>query len=104
LVVVSLYAFKALRSWYATDSGRFEIPSIVLQSLYLIAIAIGSWRSWHQGGQQRQITLIVWLITAYFWFVTIAVLSILRYMLPTIGLLLLLLPGILVRYDRPSAT
>jgi hypothetical protein len=101
---VSLYLFKALRSWYATDSGRFELPSMILQSLYLVVIVIGSWQSWHQGEQRRQMTLIIWLITAYFWLITITVLSILRYILPAIGLLFLLLPGILVRDGRSSST
>jgi 4-amino-4-deoxy-L-arabinose transferase-like glycosyltransferase len=104
LTLVSLYLFKALRSWYATDSGRFELPSMILQSLYLVVIVIGSWQSWHQGGQRRQMTLIIWLITAYFWLITITVLSILRYILPAIGLLFLLLPGILVRDGRSSST
>jgi hypothetical protein len=104
LTLVSLYLFKALRSWYATDSGRFELPSMILQSLYLVVIVIGSWQSWHQGEQRRQMTLIIWLITAYFWLITITVLSILRYILPAIGLLFLLLPGILVRDGRSSST
>jgi 4-amino-4-deoxy-L-arabinose transferase-like glycosyltransferase len=103
LTVASLYLFKAWRSWYATDSGRFELPSMILQSLYLVAIVSGSWQSWRQGGARRQMVVIVWLITAYFWLMTIAVLSILRYMLPALGLLFLLLPGNVVHDDQSPA-
>ena len=103
LDVISLYAFKALRSWYATDSGRFEMPSIFLQGLYFVAIIVSSGKSWQQGGRVRQMAAAAWLILGYFWFMTIAVLSILRYMLPAIGLLFLLLPGIF-DYGRPDST
>ncbi len=92
--VISLYAFKALRSWYATDSGRFEMPSIFLQGLYFVAIIVSSGKSWQRGGRARHMAVAAWLILGYFWFITIAVLSILRYMLPAIGLLFLLLPAI----------
>lgn len=39
--VFRLYQFKAIRSWYGTDSGRYENHILVLQLIYLSACVFG---------------------------------------------------------------
>lgn len=102
LAVAELFIIKAARSWYGTDSGRSELPSLLLQIAYMALIIWGSVVAWKRGGNARQITLLVWLVTLYFWAMTISVLSILRYMVPIMSLLFVLVPALLVRFGRNS--
>ena len=41
IATVKLFAIKALRSWYATDSGKYELLTKSIQLLYLLPIMIG---------------------------------------------------------------
>jgi len=91
---LELVALKAARSWYATDSGRFESATLLIQSVYAGAILLATWFAWRRGGARRRLASAVWLVLAYFWGLTILVLSIARYMVPAIGLGFLLLPHI----------
>jgi 4-amino-4-deoxy-L-arabinose transferase-like glycosyltransferase len=90
---IKLGLIKVTRSWYGIDSRRFETPTILLQLLYLGAILWGSLYAWRQGGALRRFTLGLWLIVVYFWGMTVTVVPLLRYMLPAMGLLMVLLPG-----------
>lgn len=91
MAVVQLFAIKSLRSWYGTDSGRYDSISALIQLPYLLA-ALWSSRAAHKQGKSG-LAGGVWLVVVYFWLATIAVLSILRYMVPVIGLLFLLFPA-----------
>lgn len=93
LTMMKLYAIKALRSWYGTESHRFETRILLLQIPYIIMILLGSITAWKRGGVFRQLTIVIWLIVLYFWGMTILALSILRYMVPALGLLFILIPG-----------
>jgi hypothetical protein len=93
LAVAKLYAIKAARSWYGTDSQRFEIPIILIQSMYVIPALWGSQAAWKRGKTSRQLAISIWLVVLYFWGMTVLALSIVRYMVPAMGLLFVLLPG-----------
>lgn len=93
LTVTKLFALKIARSWYGTDSGRFETAIMLIQSFYLIMVLWATGAAWRQGGLAKQLAISIWLIVFYFWGMTILVLSILRYMVPAIGLLFVLLPA-----------
>jgi hypothetical protein len=95
LGVLQLFFLKAARSWYATDSGRYEMLGLGIQSIYLALVLLATWRAWHLGGEYRILAWQVWLVVGYFWLMTCSVLSISRYMTPAIGLLFLLLPSLL---------
>ncbi len=101
-----LMAIKAGRSWYGIDSRRFELPTILLQIVYLVFIAWGSIYAWRQGGDMRRMTAGNVIIVGYFWAMTIIVVPLLRYMTPVMGLLLVALPGVLLSLQarfRPAA-
>jgi 4-amino-4-deoxy-L-arabinose transferase-like glycosyltransferase len=102
VAMLKFYAIKALRSWYGTDSGRFETALAFLQIVYLAVIARGTRRLYLGDAMARRMVLSFWGIAFYFWLMTILVLSIVRYMLPAIGLLLVLLPAAFVDRDGRS--
>lgn len=91
--VIELYLIKAARSWYATDSGRFEGFILVIQVFYLSVVILSLLLAWRHFHEVRTLLLLVGWIVLYFWGMTVFVLSIVRYMTPVIGLLFLFLPG-----------
>jgi len=99
-MVVKLYLLKLARAWYGTDSGNLESAILLVQLLYGIVISLACVTLWRHRAHHPGLLLFVWSIVVYFWIMTTLVLSILRYMVPTFGLLFLLLPG-LVQYLLP---
>jgi 4-amino-4-deoxy-L-arabinose transferase-like glycosyltransferase len=95
LTVAKLLGLKVVWSWYATDSGRFETQIMLIQAVYLGLVLWGSGYAWAQGGIAKQVTISIWLMVLYFWGMTVLAISLLRYMVPAIGLLFVLLPTIL---------
>lgn len=91
--VIELYLVKAARSWYATDSGRYETPLLGIQIAYGILILTSVVLAWHRLEGNRCLPLLMGCVVVYFWLMTIAVLSIVRYMTPPAGLLFLFPPG-----------
>ncbi len=91
LPVVKITLLKAARSWFAVDSQRREPLLLLYQLPYVvifgIALALGL-RS--ENRRIRDLAVLASGSTLYFWIMTTGVLSILRYMVPPIGLLLLL--------------
>lgn len=98
IAVGELVALKAARSWYGTDSGRQETAIPLIQAVYLLIFLAASYAAWTRGGPARQLTVGVWLLVLYFWGMTVLALSILRYMVPAIGLLFLLTPALVPRW------
>lgn len=87
LTVLKLLGLKVIRSWYATDSCRFDIYVLLIQIPYLFLIAVGSIIAWKRNDISRPFIMSIWCIVIYFWIMTTLVLSIVRYMVPVIGLL-----------------
>src|SRR5690606_9302615 len=82
--VIELYLIKAARSWYATDSGRFEGFILVIQVFYLSVVILSLLLAWRHFHEVRTLLLLVGWIVLYFWGMTVFVLSIVRYMTPVI--------------------
>lgn len=99
---LGLITVKAARSWYGTDSGRMETLLLVVQIVYMTAILWAGWRTWYISTTHRSYVQLVLILTLYFWFMTVIVLSIVRYMVPIIGLLFVFLPGIFRSGRYPS--
>jgi hypothetical protein len=87
---MKLLLLKLARSWYGTDSQRFEKPTLFIQLAYLALVAWGIWSAWKPGGLDRVFLIGALLIVGYFWGMTFMALSILRYMVPVIALLFVL--------------
>ena len=104
--VFKLFLIKMARSWYSTDSQRFETSILLIQSIYLVFILLGTWMVGKMGRTAKKMVLGIWLIVFYFWGMSIISLSLARYMVPTMGLLFtLFLPPVfqpgLKRYQLP---
>lgn len=97
------FAVKAARAWYATDSGRNHRPLLALQSAYLSLILAGLFFSLRGPLSARRLALLVLCVAALFWAMTTAVLSIVRYMVPAMGLLFLPVPALVRLASPPSA-
>jgi hypothetical protein len=87
VAVTKLLLLKMARSWYGTDSQRMERPILLIQLAYLGLIVWGARSAWKRGGLPRHFTIGALLVVAYFWCMTFLALSILRYMVPAVGLL-----------------
>ena len=97
LAVAELLAIKAARSWYGTETQRFEFWILLIQLAYITLAVWGSVIAWKRGVIAKQLCLSVLLFAFYFWLMTIMALPILRYMVPAVGLMFALTPGILSR-------
>jgi hypothetical protein len=98
---LGLFAIKAARSWYATDSNANELALAATQGLYLAAVGWATWRAWRRRGRERMVAIGLWILAVYFWGMTTLVLSIVRYMVPAMGLLFVVLPAAWFR-PRPE--
>lgn len=88
---VAMFGMKSIRSWYGTDSFRWDNLIAVVQVVYLALIAWGVTRS-RDGPGTRCYTAFVLTTTVLFWVTCIAVVSIVRYMVPVLTLLIWLAP------------
>ncbi|MEM1182420.1 MAG: phospholipid carrier-dependent glycosyltransferase [Acidobacteriota bacterium] len=84
--VVELLAVKAARAWYGTESVRHEGALLAIQVPALILAALGLWRL---GRRHPALVLAIFAVVGYFWGMTFLVLSILRYMVPAMALLMI---------------
>jgi hypothetical protein len=100
---VELFAWKAARAWYATDSRLHEGPLMLLQAIYLALAASAATLALRRAGARRRMALSIALIVGYFWGMTTLVLSIARYTIPAMPLLFLLLPHLLPERIRSGA-
>jgi len=86
--VALLVAYKSARSWFGTESLRHELPLLGL-ALVLLPTATAGLLSWRRDEDKLQMALFLTLAVAATWGLTIATLSIHRYLAPVAGLLLL---------------
>ncbi len=97
LTVAKVIAYKAVRSWYATDSHRWETFILLVQLPYLALATAGCVRVWRRGRQQRELAILVLSVVFATWLMAVMVLSIMVYMVPVMGLLFLLVTAV---FDR----
>lgn len=89
-----LFAIKAARSWYGTDSRRLESEILLVQLPYLLVLIFAASKCWKHGGRPRKLVISTGLVILYFWMMTTLVNSQLRYMTPAIGLSFVILAGV----------
>jgi len=94
---MKLALWKGLRAWYGTNSGRWETAIILVQLLYLPLMAGAAVLGLRRRDSVREAALLIILVLVYFWGITTVVLSIVRYLVPAIGLGFLVVPAIFRR-------
>lgn len=88
--VLELAGCKALRSWFATQSGRDEYMNLALQAVYLSFAALGFVHVCRaRSCKERPFALFLTAIIAYFWIMATFTYPLLRYMVPAMGPLLM---------------
>ncbi|HEX7511018.1 MAG TPA: glycosyltransferase family 39 protein [Chitinivibrionales bacterium] len=92
--MIKLLCIKAARSWYGTNSNRLESLILPVQGFYFILIALACWKFWKTRADCRLPLAIGLLLLVYFWVMTISVLSIVRYMVPVLGLMFIFFPAL----------
>jgi hypothetical protein len=91
--ILELYVLKAARSWYGSDAQQQDSWVLGVQLILLPLVLVGASGTWNLGGYYRRYAVMGLVLTLYFWIMTTLVLSILRYMVPVMGLLFVLTPG-----------
>jgi 4-amino-4-deoxy-L-arabinose transferase-like glycosyltransferase len=89
LAMPELFAIKSARAWYASDSRRFEKFSLMVQAPYILLFLSGLWYARREDGVTRAFTSFTLLFVIYFWAMTVLALSIVRYMLPAMALIVM---------------
>lgn len=89
VALAKLYAVKLVRTWYLSDSGRWDLWILLLHApLWLLALA-GVVR-WLRADPRDPALWLVLSVVLYLWLVSAAVSGLARYMIPVYGLLGLL--------------
>lgn len=103
VAVVKLYLIKAARSWYGTDSQRFEGALLLIQLPYLALVAAAFLRLRRAGGPDLQrLGVVIGLVTVYFWGMNVLSTTLARYSIPVLGLLFVLVPAALPAWCDPG--
>lgn len=83
-----LFFLKFVRSWYATYGMWWEKELMILQLPYLTSGAAGIWLALKKYKERRFSIAVFLSLILYFWTITFLGLSIVRYMVPVMGFLI----------------
>ncbi|MBL8778092.1 MAG: glycosyltransferase family 39 protein [Acidimicrobiales bacterium] len=86
VVVGQLVAYKAARSWYGTESFRFEGALLLTQLAWVGTAVVGAVAARRRSPAGRWYVWLVLALTGCAWLAAIGALSIVRYLVPTLGL------------------
>ena len=93
VVAVKFIWLKIKRSWYGTDSHRYEKYAVLLQIVYLLIIA-PALITVLRDKEKRSIAIVAIAVTGYFWLICVTFTPLVRYMIPAMGILFTLVPGL----------
>jgi hypothetical protein len=91
---LELLGTKIIRSWFGTDSHRYENYSLTLVLIYGSLIILGFIQIMRRNLVSKPLVFFVLGLTAYFWVLCVIFEPLVRYLVPQIGLLFLFVPGI----------
>ena len=89
LTFLKLIGFKIVRSWYATSRRWYEKEILIIQIFYLSFAIFGIKYGVKLYRDKIRYIILLLIIIFYFWGVTFLVHSILRYMIPVMGLVII---------------
>jgi len=102
--MAELLGWKVLRSFYATDTRRRENMAIMIQLPYGIVLALALSLLWTGGERRRRLALLFLMLLGYSLLVTTVVVSIVRYMVPTLALSLVAIPELFEFFRKRGVT
>jgi 4-amino-4-deoxy-L-arabinose transferase-like glycosyltransferase len=87
--LLKLIGLKAIRSWYATSEQWWEKQTLAVQAFYLLTALLGALFQF-KNIKNKTLTLVLPLaVIIYFWVMTFINVSIMRYMVPVMGLVII---------------
>lgn len=86
---LKLILIKMARAWYATSEMWWEQKILIVQFLYLIPALIGLFLAFKFFKDRTCYIIFILSIVFYFFLMTVVALSILRYMVPVMGLIII---------------
>lgn len=89
LALMKLIGWKMVRSWYATSQMWWETKILLLQLIYLIPGLFGIFYLVRKCKDKIREIIFLLSIVFYFWLMTVLALSILRYMVPAMGIVMI---------------
>ncbi len=95
---------KILRSWYGTDSHKLEDYAIGIQLVYMSMISLSLIRIIKKSLVHKEILFIVLALIFYYWAMSVLFEPLVRYLIPALGMLLILLPGLWASRSRVAVT
>jgi hypothetical protein len=104
LGAATLIGAKALHAFYASDSRSLDKVLALMQLPYLLLIGFGLMKARGADTLVRSFLVVSLVLSLYFWVMTVAALSIVRYMTPVLGLLLIFAASVLLRPRYLTAT
>jgi len=87
--VLKLFSLKIIRAWYATSQMWFEKIILAVQLFYLISALAGVIYAVKKYKEKLKNIIFLLSIVFYFWGMTFLALSILRYMIPVMGIVII---------------
>ncbi|MBN2188988.1 MAG: glycosyltransferase family 39 protein [Chitinispirillaceae bacterium] len=101
LTLAKLAFIKAARSWYGTNSNRKELLILLVQVVYLALLLWAAVLTWRRRPDLRFLVIAGAVTLCYFWGMATVALSIVRYLMPVLGLCMVFFPIIpLYLFDR----
>ena len=102
MAVLEFLAVKVARAWFGTESQnhRLELINKWLLLIYMPGVLLGLFWYWQDRPADRVVAKITLVLACYFWLMTVLVLSIARYMVPAVGLLLVFAAYPIERYTQ----
>ena len=89
-----LLGTKAVRSWYGTDSHKLENYAIGIQLVYISMISLSFIGIIKKSLVHKEILFVVLALIPYYWAMSVLFEPLVRYLVPALGVLLILLPGL----------
>jgi len=89
IAVLELIALKMARSWYATSQMWWEDKIFLVQIPYLLTAIFGIFYSIKAHKEKIKSIIFLLVIIIYFWGITTLALSIMRYMIPAMGIMII---------------
>jgi len=99
-----LLGTKVVRSWYGTDSHKLENYAIGIQLVYISMISLSFVGIIKKSLVHKEVLFIVLALILYYWAMSVLFEPLVRYLIPALGVLLILLPGLWASRSRDSVT
>ena len=99
-----LLGTKVVRSWYGTDSHELEDYVLGIPIGYMGLILVSIFVTARKLLVHKEVLVIVVSLSLYYWSMSVLFEPLVRYLIPALGLWLIVLPGLWVSNSRKSAT